>query len=248
MKLRAFFGRYLPERARVSLIALGLVAVLLIAGFAAAPEELRQWLRGEDEEGLAQVNAPITAEENWPDSNGLNIPGPDPDGADSADPNGENELVPALAEQDNHLDEEESTEDGQSPEHSPNIDLSRLINDNPAIIRPYGYDYNPNTEDYRFHRGSDLAATSGQPIFAPASGVVRQAEEDSYWGGVLIIDHDGWTSILRCVTPRVEEGQKVLAGDFIASVAAAPAEAAQESHFHVEAESDGQSVDPALYF
>ena len=94
----------------------------------------------------------------------------------------------------------------------------------------------------------DLAAAAGRPVFAPAAGTVREAAEDAYWGGVLIIDHEGWTTVLRCVTPRVEAGTRVQAGDFIASVAPAPAEAAEESHFHVEVEREGSSQDPKCYF
>ena len=77
---------------------------------------------------------------------------------------------------------------------------------------------------------------------------MREAREDAYWGGVLVIDFEGWSTVLLCVTPRVEAGAEVKAGDFIASVAPAPAEAAEESHFHVEVESEGSSLDPKFYF
>ena len=242
MKLRALFGREgegkraFTESARVSLLALGLTLALLIVALTAAEPELKRWLRGEEEAPAAVAEQESAAEAGASEATAAPVD-QEPDPA----------LAPALASQEEDGDGT-GAEDGLSPGRGPAMDLSRLITGAPAIIRPYGYDYNPNTEDYRFHRGSDLAAASGQPIFAPASGTVRQAEEDAYWGGLLIIDHEGWTSILRCVTPRVEAGQKVEAGDFIASAAPAPAEAAEEPHFHVELESEGQSLDPALYF
>lgn len=141
-----------------------------------------------------------------------------------------------------------AAQDGQDPELLPAVDLSALLNSGFVLQRAYGYDYNPNSEDYRFHRGADVEAVEGQPVFAPAAGRVTQAAEDAYWGGIVVIQHEGWQTVLRCVTPRVSLGDQVTAGDFIASVSTAPAEAAQESHLHVEVETAGESMNPALYF
>ena len=233
-----FRGRELTDRGRVSLLALGLTAALLTAGFIAG-DGLKGRFGGPEE-------APAQAE------TAADIPAP----AAATSPQ-EGALTPALAEDDpeaglSQAEAEAEAEaedgDGAAPRTEPKIDLHRLVTGQAAIIRPYGFDFNPNTEDFRFHRGSDLAAAQGQPVFAPAAGTVREAAEDAYWGGLLIIDFDGWSTVLRCVTPRVEAGAQVQAGDFIASVAPAPAEAAEESHFHVEVESEGGSLDPKFYF
>ncbi len=233
-----FRGRELTDRGRVSLLALGLTAALLTAGLIAG-DGLKGRFGGPEE-------APAQAE------TAADMPAP----AAATSPQ-EEVLTPALAEDDPEAglsqaeaEAEAEAEDGDeaAPRTEPKIDLHRLVTGQAAIIRPYGFDFNPNTEDFRFHRGSDLAAAQGQPVFAPAAGTVRQAEEDAYWGGLLIIDHEGWSTVLRCVTPRVEAGTEVQAGDFIASVAPAPAEAAEESHFHVEVESEGGSLDPKFYF
>ena len=249
MKRRAIFtrplfhGRELSVQGRVSLLALGLTAVLLTAGLVAG-DRLKERLDGPEE-------APAQAE------TAADMPAP------AAATSPQEALTPALAEDDPEAglsraeaeaetqaeaETEAEAEDGQALRQEPQIDLRRLITGEAAIIRPYGFDFNPNTEDFRFHRGSDLAAASGQPVFAPAAGTVREAREDAYWGGVLVIDFEGWSTVLRCVTPRVEAGAEVKAGDFIASVAPAPAEAAEESHFHVEVESEGESLDPKFYF
>ena len=236
-----FGGRELTDKARVSLLALGLTALLLTAGLIAAGDSLTSWLGGAEE-------APLPAE------TAANTPAPAPAAVTE-----ETALTPALAEDDPEAglsraeaEAEAETgaevEDGEALRQEPQIDLHRLLTGELAVIRPYGFDFNPNTEDYRFHRGSDLAAAQGQPVFAPAAGTVREAREDAYWGGVLVIEHAGWSTVLRCVTPRVEAGAQVQAGDFIASVAPAPAEAAQESHLHVEVESEGSSLDPLFYF
>lgn len=240
MKLRALFRREdAPEagpdrEGRASLLALGLLTLLLAVGLA-APGGILQRLDGEDAElpvvTGADVDAPAAEEASATEQ---------PTPAEPA-----TELAPALAEEEAAP---AAAETEAEPVSEPDIDLSRLIAGEKAIIRPYGFDYNPNTEDYRFHRGSDLAAASGQPVFAPADGVVREAYEDAYWGGYMAVDFDGWSAVLRCVTPRVEAGERVAAGQFIASVAPAPAEAAEEPHFHLEVEVEGQSLDPAFYF
>ena len=239
MKLRALFRRIdSPLRGgdregRASLLALGLLAVLLAVGLA-APNGVLQKLDGGEETPVltgADIDAPAAETAAAAEQ------------AVQTEPASPTELAPALAE------EETAPAAVEEPEAAePDIDLSRVIAGEKAVIRPYGFDYNPNTEDYRFHRGSDLAAASGQPVFAPADGVIREAIEDAYWGGMMVVDFDGWSAVLRCVTPRVEAGTKVAAGEFIASVAPAPAEAAQEPHFHLEVEVEGQSLDPAFYF
>ena len=118
----------------------------------------------------------------------------------------------------------------------------------------------PDGQKQFFRHRSDLprrnpkdgAPGVGAPPFpgavTTADGVIREAVEDAYWGGMMVLDFDGWSAVLRCVTPRAEAGTKVAAGEFIASVAPAPAEAAQEPHFHLEVEVEGQSLDPAFYF
>lgn len=247
MKRRAQFtrplfrGRELSDKGRVSLLALFLAAVLLTAGLIAGD--------GLKERLSAAGEVPAQAE------TAADMPAPA-----AVTPQDTEALTPALAEDDpeaglsraeaeamTEAETEAEAEDGQALRQEPQIDLRRLITGEAAIIRPYGFDFNPNTEDFRFHRGSDLAAASGQPVFAPAAGTVREAREDAYWGGVLVIDFEGWSTVLRCVTPRVEAGTEVQAGDFIASVAPAPAEAAEESHFHVEVEREGGSLDPKFY-
>ena len=249
MKRRAIFtrplfhGRELSVQGRVSLLALFLAAVLLTAGLVAG-DGLKERLDGPEEvPAQAETAADMPAPAHAPQDTEALTPALAED-----DPEAGLSQAEAEAEAEAKAETEAEAEDGQALRQEPQIDLRRLITGEAAIIRPYGFDFNPNTEDFRFHRGSDLAAASGQPVFAPAAGTVREAREDAYWGGVLVIDFEGWSTVLRCVTPRVEAGAEVKAGDFIASVAPAPAEAAEESHFHVEVEREGSSLDPLFYF
>lgn len=245
MKRRAIFtrplfhGRELSVQGRVSLLALFLTALLLTAGLIAGDGLKERLSAAEEVPAQAETAADMPAPAHAPQDTEALTPALAED-----DP----EAGLSQAEAEAEAETEAEAEDGQALRQEPQIDLRRLITGEAAIIRPYGFDFNPNTEDFRFHRGSDLAAASGQPVFAPAAGTVREAREDAYWGGVLVIDFEGWSTVLRCVTPRVEAGAEVKAGDFIASVAPAPAEAAEESHFHVEVEREGSSLDPKFYF
>lgn len=120
---------------------------------------------------------------------------------------------------------------------------------NGTILRGQGYDYDPTTEDYRFHRGIDLSAAAGDPVFCAAAGKVTAAAEDAFWGGIVVVEHGGgWSSAYRGLEPAVEAGQQVEAGSLLGQVLSTiPAEAAQESHVHVELSLDGDSVDPSAW-
>ena len=114
------------------------------------------------------------------------------------------------------------------------------------VSRGYGYEYNPNTEDYRFHRGCDLDAALGSEVRAVAAGEVAEAHMDDYWGGIVIVEHTGgWTTVYKCITPSVTRGDAVQAGDALGAVVNAPAEAVQDPHLHIEVEHAGESRDPA---
>lgn len=117
------------------------------------------------------------------------------------------------------------------------------------ITRGYGYDYDPTTEDYRFHRGVDLAALSGTPVLCAATGKVTAAAEDAYWGGIVTVDHGGgWSSAYRGLEPAVQVGDTVEAGTVLGHVCTnIPAEAAQSGHIHVELALEGDSVDPSAW-
>ena len=129
-----------------------------------------------------------------------------------------------------------------------NFSLPVAESDGGKVIRGYGYSWDPTTEDYRFHQGLDFALAAGSPIYAVAAGTVTQAEEDIYWGGVVAIEHfEGCRTIYRGIAPQVAAGDEISAGSLIGHHIACPAELAEESHVHVEAEINGERIDPAQY-
>lgn len=117
------------------------------------------------------------------------------------------------------------------------------------ILRGHGYAYDPTTEDYRFHRGVDLAASAGEAVRSAAGGKVTAAAEDAFWGGIVVVDHGGgWSSAYRGLDPQVEAGDQVEAGSLLGTVLESiPGEAAQPGHLHVELLLEGDSLDPSAW-
>ncbi len=89
------------------------------------------------------------------------------------------------------------------------------------ITSRYDYRINPINKNNEFHARIDLAAKKGAPVYAPAEGIVIQAEYDDGWGNVVGIDHDGngyvtWCSHLDTICVVV--GERVLKGELIGNV------------------------------
>jgi murein DD-endopeptidase MepM/ murein hydrolase activator NlpD len=115
----------------------------------------------------------------------------------------------------------------------------------------WGPGRNPFSGREVFHRGIDIAAPSGTPITAPAAGTVVVATE-SYEpspnsGTVLIIDNDGGytTFFAHLASIEVLEGQRVGAGDVVATVGSTGMSTGP--HLHFELRWQGQALDPARF-
>lgn len=104
------------------------------------------------------------------------------------------------------------------------------------------------------HRGVDIAADEGTPIYAPAAGVVTAAknevgQSDQEWsmGLYVQLDHgNGMTSLYsHCSSVTVEEGDTVAAGQVIGYVGSTGNSTG--NHVHIEMEKDGVLQDPMAY-
>lgn len=87
----------------------------------------------------------------------------------------------------------------------------------------YGSQRVYNGKPGRPHYGVDVAAPTGTPVVAPATGIVTLAEPDMYYeGGLVFIDHgQGLISILMHMdTVTVQAGEKVERGDQVGTVGA----------------------------
>jgi murein DD-endopeptidase MepM/ murein hydrolase activator NlpD len=87
----------------------------------------------------------------------------------------------------------------------------------------YGSQRILNGQPGRPHYGLDIAAPTGDPVYAPAGGKVTLTHKDMYFsGGTLIIDHgQGLSStFLHLSDILVETGAEVKQGDLIARIGA----------------------------
>lgn len=99
------------------------------------------------------------------------------------------------------------------------------------------------------HKGIDIPASTGSPIFAVEDGVVLESEY-SYagWGNQVLIDHGNgiWTRYAHMDTlPPVRVGQRVTRGQYIGPIG--DTGYSFGSHLHFEVWVDGVRVDPLLY-
>ncbi|MBN0041427.1 M23 family metallopeptidase [Cellulosimicrobium cellulans] len=68
------------------------------------------------------------------------------------------------------------------------------------------------------HRGVDLAAAAGEPVLAPAPGVVTFAGPVAGRGVVVVTHDDGLRTSLEPVTASAPRGTRVAAGDVVGTV------------------------------
>jgi murein DD-endopeptidase MepM/ murein hydrolase activator NlpD len=77
-----------------------------------------------------------------------------------------------------------------------------------------------NGEERSWHRGHDLAAPTGTPVYAPASGKVVLARDTFMNGNLVIVDHGQgvFTLYAHLDSMAVKVGSPVLAGDKLGEV------------------------------
>jgi len=130
-----------------------------------------------------------------------------------------------------------------------------------VLTSPFGNRVNPFTRVNDFHKGLDLSAPRGTPIYATADGVVTFAgryplrQSVNWWrfGNVVVVNHaDRFITIYgHCSTTAVSAGQKVKQGDVIATVGSTGW--STNSHLHYEVRTDLEApgtyvpIDPRIY-
>ncbi len=100
-----------------------------------------------------------------------------------------------------------------------------------------------------FHGAIDIAngSTNGKPIIASDGGTVIEADYSGSYGYYVLIDHgNGFkTRYAHCSKLKVEAGQKVAQGEYIANVGNTGYSFG--AHLHFEVIKNGQLVDPLKY-
>ena len=143
--------------------------------------------------------------------------------------------------------------------HTPSI--LPIPSDQFVLTSPFGMRVSPFTRQGELHKGLDLSAPTGTPVYATADGVVSFAgrypiaQSVSWWrfGNVVVVNHsDRFITIYgHCDTVKVRAGQTVKQGEVIASVGSSGW--STNSHLHYEVRSDleeqgnYQPIDPRIY-
>lgn len=130
----------------------------------------------------------------------------------------------------------------------------RIREHTPSIVPTAGYftsgfglRRDPFTGQIAFHEGIDIAAPSGTPVIAPASGIVTALKWDPGFGLYIEIDHGLGitTKYAHLLRARVSPGQYVKRGDIIAYVGNSGRSTAP--HLHYEVRINNKHVNPVMY-
>lgn len=116
-----------------------------------------------------------------------------------------------------------------------------------VLTSGFGMREHPILGGMRAHKGVDLAAPVGTPVFAPADGVVSRASWFSSYGLFISLEHgaDLQTRYGHLSRLNVAEGQAVHKGDLIGYVGTTGRSTGP--HLHYEVRVDGVAVNPAPY-
>ena len=124
---------------------------------------------------------------------------------------------------------------------------SRTPIDSYRTSSSYGMRTHPVLGGLRGHKGIDMAAPTGTPIYATADGLVSKAEYYSSYGNFIAIGHGGELETRYAHLSRiaVASGQRVRKGDLIGYVGSTGRSTGP--HLHYEVRVAGQAVDPSPY-
>jgi len=124
---------------------------------------------------------------------------------------------------------------------------SRMPLDGARLTSDFGMRTHPVLGGRRKHKGIDLAAPTGTPIYATADGIVDRAEWFSTYGLFIEIDHGASLETRYAHMSRllVAEGERVKKGDIIGYVGSTGRSTGP--HLHYEVVMSGIAVNPIPY-
>lgn len=113
--------------------------------------------------------------------------------------------------------------------------------------------YSQTMQEYRVHRGLDIATEANATVYAAAKGSVKDIYKDPMMGWCVVISHSGdaetlYANLSEEVSETLTVGQTVVSGQVIGQVgSSALLELADEPHLHFEMKVGGSAVDPLDY-
>ncbi|WFL78508.1 M23 family metallopeptidase [Altererythrobacter arenosus] len=124
---------------------------------------------------------------------------------------------------------------------------SRMPLEGSKLTSDYGMRTHPVLGGRRNHKGVDLAAPTGTPVYATADGIVGRADWFSSYGLYVQIEHgaDLETRYAHMSRLAVSAGERVKKGDIIGYVGSTGRSTGP--HLHYEVRIDGAAVNPIPY-
>ncbi|MBL4719380.1 MAG: M23 family metallopeptidase [Erythrobacter sp.] len=124
---------------------------------------------------------------------------------------------------------------------------SRMPLDDTRLTSDYGMRTHPVLGGRRSHKGVDLSAPTGTPIYATADGYISKAEWFSSYGKYVSIEHGAnlQTRFAHMSDIAVTAGSRVKKGDIIGYVGSTGRSTGP--HLHYEVRIDGKAVNPVPY-
>lgn len=112
----------------------------------------------------------------------------------------------------------------------------------------FGIRTHPISGDLRFHAGIDIAADKGTAIFSAFDGEVIEAAYDKWNGNYLKIQHDNdiMTVYCHCEKLNVKKGEKIRAGEVIATVGSTGSSTGPHLHFELRIDNISYNPEKAL--
>ncbi len=115
------------------------------------------------------------------------------------------------------------------------------------ITSRFGYRKSPFTSRREMHKGLDISAPTGTPIYATAEGKVVKIQRDNGYGKNIMVDHGGGivTRYAHLSGYAVKQGEQVQRGQLIAYVGNTGRSTGP--HLHYEVRLNGVPVNPLRY-
>ena len=116
------------------------------------------------------------------------------------------------------------------------------------VTSGYGMRMHPISKIKKLHKGIDLKAPTGTPVYATSDGeVIKVKMQTTGYGQHIVIQHDDHFKSLYAQLSRmdVKVGDQVKRGDLIGAVGSSGTSTAP--HLHYEVIKDGEAVDPEAY-
>ncbi|WP_271781964.1 M23 family metallopeptidase [Aquimarina algiphila] len=119
-------------------------------------------------------------------------------------------------------------------------------NDFEKVSSPYGYRKHPISKKTKLHKGIDLVAKKGKPVYATATGIVQKVNHENGYGNRILIMHLAETKTLygHLWITMVRKGEHVRRGQLIGFVG--DTGRVTGPHLHYEIWVKNKKIDPVL--